>query len=351
MHVPQRGLICLYNGRSRKDDSKFTMGQTVTKQQEDLIPELKDVTLKEVVPLNDELGRGAYGSVFTVKQGDDVCAAKKIHPILIESVSDEEKQRIKDDFIRECLCCSSISHPHIVQFVGVYYHSDQSSLPIMVMELMHVSLTKFVTNNKSNISFGNKISILHDASRGLSFLHNHKPQILHRDLSPNNIMLTSKLVAKIGDLGVAKVVRAGSKETVSKLQLTRAVPGTPDFMPPEVMEINAVYGVAIDVISFGGIALYVFSEEWPTPSALKQKDPNSKKMVMLTETARRQQYLDKMTGKAADLKKMVEQCLDDDPDERPPIQKVSAILEPLWVSALLFVIYDDKQLGHVIINI
>ena len=341
MHVPQRGLICLYNGRSRKDDSKFKMGQTVTKQQEDLIPELKDVTLKGVVPLNDELGRGAYGSVFTVKQGDDVCAAKKIHPILIESVSDEEKQTIKDDFIRECLCCSSISHPHIVQFVGVYY-SDQSSLPIMVMELMHVSLTKFVTN-KSNISFGKKISILHDASRGLSFLHNHKPQILHRDLSPNNIMLTSKLVAKIGDLGVAKVVRAGSKETISKLQLTRAVPGTPDFMPPEVMEVNAIYGAAIDVFSFGGIALYVFSEEWPTPSALKQKDPNSKKMVMLTETERRQQYLDKMTGKAADLKKMVEQCLDDDPDERPPIQEVSAILEPLRVSALLFVIYYDQQ--------
>ena len=351
MHVPQRGLICLYNGRSRKDDSKFTMGQTVTKQQEDLIPELKDVTLKEVVPLNDELGRGAYGSVFAVKQGDVVCAAKKIHPILIESVSDEEKQKIKGDFISECLCCSSISHPHIVQFLGVYYHSDQSSLPIMVMELMHVSLTKFVTNSKPNIAFDKKISILHDASQGLSFLHNHKPQILHRDLSPNNIMLTSKLVAKIGDLGVAKVVRAGSKETVSKLQLTRAVPGTPDFMPPEVMEINAVYVVAIDVFSFGGIALYVFSEEWPTPSALKQKDPNSKKMVMLTETARRQQYLDKMTGKAADLKKMVEQCLDDDTDERPPIQKVSAILEPLRVSALLFVIYDDKQLGHVIINI
>ena len=147
-------------GVTHKENSKLTMGQTAAKQ--DVIPELIDVTLKGVVPLNDELGRGAYGSVFKVKYGDVVCAAKKIHPILIESVSDEEKQIIKADFIRECLCCSSIRHPHIVQFVGVFY-SDHSSLPIMVMELMETSLTKFVVNNKSNVSFGMKISVLLDA--------------------------------------------------------------------------------------------------------------------------------------------------------------------------------------------
>ena len=222
------------------------MGQTATKQTL-VIPELKDVTLKGVVPLNKELGNGAYGSVFTVKHGDDVYAAKKIHPILIDSVSLEEKQRIKDDFIRECICCSSIEHPYIVQFIGVYFQPELSSLPIMVMELMHTSLTKLIDNNKSKISFGEKVSILHDVSLGLSFLHDHKPQILHRDLSPNNIMLTTQLTAKIGDLGVAKVVRAGSKETTSKLKLTRAVPGTPDFMPPEAMSADSIYGTPIDV--------------------------------------------------------------------------------------------------------
>ena len=307
------------------DGFKDAVGST---ESLDIIPELKSVTLKGVVSLNDEpLGHGAYGSVFKVKYGEVVCAAKKIHPILIENVRSEEKQRIKDDFIRECLCCSSIRHPNIVEFKGVYYHSHQPGIPIMVMELMANSLTKFIENNKSTIAFYQKISILHDAVLGLGFLHNHMPQILHRDLSPNNIMLTSKLVAKIGDLGVAKVIQAGGKETISKLQLTRAVPGTPDFMPPEAMEVNAVYGTPIDVFSFGGIALYLFSEEWPTPSALWQRDPNVKKMVILTEAERRKQYLDKMIGKAAELRKMVEECLDVDPEKRPSIQEVSTIIE------------------------
>ena len=293
---------------------------------------MKEFTLTNIVSLDDELGHGAFGTVFKVKHGGVVYAAKKIHPILIESVRREEKQKIKDDFIRECARCCRIRHPHIVRSIGVYYHSDQPSIPIMVMELMDTSLTKFIDNNKSMIAFNRKISILYDAVQGLNFLHSHVPQILHRDLSPNNILLTSERVAKIGDLGVAKVIQAGNKETISKLQLSRAVPGTPDFMPPEAMEVNSVYGTPVDVFSFGGISLFVFSEEWPSPSALRQRDPDTRSMVVLSEVERRKKYLDKMTGESAGLRKIIEQCLDVDPERRPSIQNISSTIGSLKVN-------------------
>ena len=300
----------------------------------DAIPELNDVTLRGVVSLNDELGHGAYGSVFKVKYREVVYAAKKIHPILIENVRSAEKHRIKDDFIRECLCCSCIRHQNIVQFVGVYYHFDQSSLPMMVMELMDTSLTTFVENNKSYIAIQTKMSILHDVSKGLVFLHNHKPLILHRDLSPNNVMLTRcQIAAKIGDLGVAKMIRADNTQRKSKLT---TAPGTVHFMPPEALvDDNPVYGTAMDVFSFGGIALHVFSEEWPTPTGQKMIDPVSEKLVALSEAERRQQYLDKITGKAAVLREVIEPCLTDDPKKRPSIQEVSAFIEPLKVSVMI----------------
>jgi len=221
---------------------------------------LADLTLTGVEYVGQELGRGAYGLVYSVKYRGCLCAAKEIHQILTEGVNEEEKQAIKSSFIRECHHCSIIRHPNIVQFMGVWYSTEQSDLPIMVMELMEQSLSSFIEKNATKISIETKISILHDVSLGLSYLHARDPPVVHRDLSSNNVMLTGKLVAKVGDLGVAKVIRADRTQT----KLTTA-PGTADFMPPETFVANPEYGFPVDVFSFAGIALHVFSEEWPSP--------------------------------------------------------------------------------------
>ena len=310
------------------------MGQAAVRER---IHELKDVTLNNVIILNNELGRGAYGSVFTVKYGGVICAAKRIHKILTDiDISLEQKQAIKDDFIRECLCYSTLRHANIVQFLGVYYLRDQCKLPIILMELMSTSLTSFVENNRSQIAIQTKVSILYDVSLGLSFLHNHTPQILYSDLSSNNVMLTRcHIAAKLGDLGVAKMVQANSKQTKSKL--TKA-PGSLHFMPPEALvEENPVYATSVDVFSLGGIALHVFSEKWPTPCDKKMTDPASEKLVTLSEVERRQKYMDKMTGKAALFKELVEQCLNDNPNERPTIQHISSFIKPVKVKNICII--------------
>ena len=255
--------------------------------------ELKHITLNGVEVLNRELGYGSYGYVFTVMYKGVVCAAKQINPLLTDNCSPEQKEKIKKDFIGECLCCSTIQHRNIVRFLGVFYISERYRLPVMVMELMDTSLTTFVQENKSEIPFSKKVTIIYDVSQGLSFLHNREPQILHRDLSPNNVLLiqaqTNEIVAKVADLGVAKVVQTDNRHTKSKLTSN---PGTKHFMPPEaLLEENPEYGTPLDIFSFGGVALYVFTEEWPIPCAERMKDPDTKKLIALNEVERRQKYL------------------------------------------------------------
>ena len=294
-----------------------------------LSDQLKDLILENVIPLNEELGRGAYGKVFTVSHLGLPCAAKEIHSLLLDGVSPEEKKAIKDGFIRECYHSSSIRHPNIVQFMGIYY-TERSDLPIMVIELMDTSLTAFIEKNQNKIAVETKLSILHDVSLGLSHLHGRRPAIIHRDLSSNNVLLSKDhFVAKISDLGTAKILRADSNQTTGRLT---TAPGTLHFMPPEALdEEDPIYGTPVDVFSFAGVTLHLFSEKWPTPSGRKKRDPTTKKMISLSEVEKRQQYLDTMTVEGAALKEMVMRCLDDDPDLRPPILEVSQMIKSVKV--------------------
>ena len=178
------------------------------------------------------------------------------------------------------------------------------------------SLTSFVDKHEK-ISVHIKYSIVHDVSLGLCYLHNRDPPIIHRDLSPNNVLLTAHHVAKISDLGVAKVIKADSRKTMTK------APGTVDFMPPESLANSPVYGPPMDVFSFAGIILHTFNQQWPRPTEQVQFDPKTRKRVALSEVERCQQYLDKMMqGEAEVLKPLVEECLDDDPAVRPTIATV-----------------------------
>ena len=281
----------------------------------------RSLELKGIIELDhEELGRGAYGRVYAVKYCGILCAAKEIHSILVEGVGQAQMQRTIESFMRECRQCSRLRHPNVIQFLGVYYPTgagvaNRMRLPVMVMEMMADSLTSFVKKHEK-IPVHIKYSIVHDVSLGLCYLHNHDPPIVHRDLSPNNILLTAHHVAKISDLGVAKVIKADSRKTMTK------APGTVDFMPPESLANSPVYGPPMDVFSFAGIILHTFNQQWPRPTEQVQFDPKTRKKVALLEVERRQQHLDKMIGEAEVLRRLVEECLDDDPAVRPTIASV-----------------------------
>jgi len=235
-----------------------------------------------------------------------------------------------ESFMREC---STLRHPNVIQFLGVYYPyvgvvgvQGRMQLPVMVMEMMADSLTSLVDKHEK-IPVHIKFSVVHDVSLGLCYLHNHDPPIVHQDLSPNNVLLTAHHVAKISNLGVAKVIKADSKKTaVTKAPYT----GTVDFMPPETLAKRPEYGPPMDVFSFAGIVLHTFTQQWPSPS----EQVITRGRVALSEVERRLHYLDKMRGEAEVLRPLVEECLDDDPAVRPTI---AAVCERIQVSKDIYI--------------
>ena len=282
------------------------------------------------------LGSGAYGLVQTVNYHGTICAAKHIHSTLLEYVNQQERRRIIENFLCECKCCKAINHPNIVKFYGVHFppecpsgyriHNDMPThIPVMIMELLDKSLNTYIMEERSiDISSDTKNSILLDVATGLNYLHQRDPPIVHRDITPNNILLKSNpsdrkkpWIAKIADLGVAKVIKANSN-----LKHTRA-PGTPDFMPPEALKENPYYTTSLDVFSYGGVALFVATYEWPSP--LTTESNNS-----VSEVERRRRYLEKIAEEMKLLKPLIEDCLSDDPGKRPTMKNVLDKVRSTW---------------------
>jgi len=186
----------------------------------------------------------------------------------------------------------------------------------MVMEKMQHSLRNLV-ENYTNIPLNVKVFILDKVCLGLRYLHSRNPPVVHRDLTPNNILLGEHLEAKITDLGVAKAMLTDSKTSMTK------IPGTPDFMPPEALVQKPVYGPSLDIFSYGGVALNVITQHWPQPTDQLQFNSDTDKWEVISEVTRRQKYLNMFTGKYADLVPLVTSCLNDNPKKRPSVVQVS----------------------------
>ena len=99
---------------------------------------------------------------------------------------------------------SDLRHPNITLFLGVCFLPN-FRLPELLMERLDSSLDDLL-EAVPNIPLALRRSMLEDVSKGLLYLHYHTPQIIHRDLTAKNVLLTSYFVAKITDLGNSRIV-------------------------------------------------------------------------------------------------------------------------------------------------
>ncbi len=272
--------------------------------------DFEQFTLRGVRVTQNELGRGSYAVVMELEYRGLKCAGKKLHQVLYETGIRHAAQR----YLEECRLLSQTRHPNIVQFLGVWFE-EGSQFPILVMEFLPTNLTSCLECYgilPNEISY----SILHDVSLGLVYLHSQTPAIVHRDLSANNVLLSTNMTAKISDLGVARIFDFTSLQ-VSQSRMT-GTPGTPAYMPPEVMVANPCYDTSIDVFSFGVMVIHIFTAEWPEPKIGQTRiDPaNRDRVIGVTETERREEFLRSMTPDHP-LMNLVIFCLNNNPQRRP----------------------------------
>ena len=283
------------------------------------------VGFKDIHLFKDQiLGIGSYGKVCKAKCDDLTCAAKLIHETLFDPNAHlllppqkEHKLPIRR-FEQECEFLSTIRHPNIVQYLGVYQDPD-TGLPVLLMELMDGSLTLFLENSPDAIPYHVQVNLCHDIALALSYLHSNG--IIHRDLSSNNVLLIGDIRAKVTDFGMARL--GGQTLHATRLNFTMC-PGTDVYMPPEAVQDNPVYTKKIDCFAFGVITLQILTRKFPNPGDRRKKieiaipgsATGSIVEVLIPETERRQSHISEVNPNR-DLLKVVLDCLKDEEGERP----------------------------------
>jgi serine/threonine-protein kinase len=167
----------------------------------------------------DRVGRGGMGTVYRAEQVD-------LQRIVALKVMSDEHTRDKDFvdlFIHEARAAAKLNHPNVVQVYDVKRHN---SLYYISMEFVSGGSVQDILNRQRKMPVGQAVQIIAEAARGLEYAH--KKGIVHRDVKPDNLMLSDAGMTKIGDMGLAR----GLNEKVGPEEETSVI-GTPHYIAPE----------------------------------------------------------------------------------------------------------------------
>lgn len=235
-----------------------------------------------IINTNDIIGEGEFGKVYMAKWNHTQVVAKVIN----DNVPIEKK----DLFIKELDILTRLHHPNIVQFLG--YVSNPF---IIVMEyLPQGELLKFINNNRL-LTNKKKLKICLDILRAIAYLHNRKPNyVIHRDIKPQNIVLSPSGKAKLLDFGISRVFKNylpkiislenitsdyEGEETKEETDLTKFV-GSVRYMSPEIKDSN-IYTFKTDIWSAGIIFAELFENQRYNTEFTWLKTPKKIKEIIL----------------------------------------------------------------------
>jgi eukaryotic-like serine/threonine-protein kinase len=197
------------------------------------------------------LGEGGMGSVYLgYHEGQKQPVAIKV---LAENLA--SNQAYVDRFYREARSGALLNHPNIVRPIAVG-QDRVTNKHYLVLEYVDGPSAHALLGRYGRLSIGDAVHIARDIARALE--HAHSRNVVHRDIKPDNILITRSGVAKLSDLGLAKRI-----DEASHLTAARQGFGTTYYMPYE-QAINAktVDGRS-DIYALGATLYHLVTGEVP----------------------------------------------------------------------------------------
>jgi len=196
----------------------------------------------------DELGRGGMGVVYKAWEESlqRFVAIKMLGDQLVQD------QTVVERFLREARAVADLNHPNVVQVFAVDTFEGR---PYFAMEYVEGESLTDLIHTSQRVDPKRAVRIVREAAAGLAAAH--AKEVVHRDIKPDNIMMTKHGGVKVVDFGIAKV-----DDPDSKLTATGMMVGTPNYISPEVC-LGQDVDARSDIFSLGIVFFEMLAGETP----------------------------------------------------------------------------------------
>ncbi|XP_068667625.1 probable serine/threonine-protein kinase WNK11 [Aristolochia californica] len=196
------------------------------------------------------LGAGAVKKVY---RGFDQVEGIEVawNQVKLHNFSDDGS--VIDRLYSEVRLLRKLKHPNIIHLFNVWTDEEHNTLNFITEVCTSGDLREYRKKHR-HVSVKALKKWSRQILKGLEYLHNHEPCIIHRDLNCSNVFINGNVgQVKIGDLGLAAAV--------GRSHAAHSILGTPEFMAPELYEED--YTELVDIYSFGMCVLEMVTLQIP----------------------------------------------------------------------------------------
>jgi serine/threonine-protein kinase len=201
-----------------------------------------------------KIGQGAMGSIYKALQ----VSMDRIVAIKCLASKYAQNDKFRERFLREARAVARLNHPNIIQGIDV---GDSNGVHYFAMEYIDGPTVGELLKRGGALDEKRALNIVTQIARALQHAFNHG--IIHRDIKPDNIMLTREGVAKLCDLGLAKL--SSPHDSDASGTKPGASMGTPYYIAPEQARGEHNVDTRADIYSLGSSFYHIVVGEVPFP--------------------------------------------------------------------------------------
>ena len=254
-------------------------------------------------------------------------------------------EKFRQSFVQEAKMVAALHHPNIVEVIDIF---DENNTSYMVMPFIGGKTLRNIVNSRGRLPYPETVNYIAQITSAVGYLH--EQNILHRDIKPDNIMITEDFKAILIDFGSAR-------EFVHDKTQAQTSMWTDGYAPPEQYTSNSRKGSYTDIYAIGATLYFALTGQVPMESAarLTERMPAPRDLVPEIPEEANRTILKAMQLKTENRHQSVQEFMDDLRNIRPSVLIDETIggtsnKKVLWITLSVVILLTTGVIGYLLFS-